>query len=68
MFFLAFLPTRISLYILLKKCTTPVKAIAISTGKNKENTGSKIVPKPNPEKNVNIEAIKATKQIKISST
>jgi hypothetical protein len=47
---LALLPTSNSLKILLKKCTTPVKAIANSIGKNNAKTGIKIVPKPNPEK------------------
>ena len=37
--------------------------MAISIGKNNEKTGNNIVPKPNPEKKVNIEAINATKQI-----
>jgi hypothetical protein len=36
-------------------------------GKNREKTGSKIVPRPNPEKKVRIEAKKATKQIIIYS-
>ena len=66
-FLLAFLPTNMSLKTLLKKCTTPVRAIANSTGKNKANTGNRIVPKPKPEKKVKIEARKATKQIMIYS-
>ena len=60
---LALLPTRNSLNILLKKCTTPVNAIANSIGKNKAKTGIKIVPKPNPEKKVKMEVKNATRQI-----
>jgi hypothetical protein len=52
-----------SLKILLKKCTIPVRAIANSMGKNRAKTGIKMVPKPNPEKNVRIEVKKATRQI-----
>jgi hypothetical protein len=33
--------------------------MAISTGKNRVNTGIKMVPSPNPEKKVKAEAIKA---------
>lgn len=60
---LALLPTRNSLKTLLKKCTTPVNAMANSIGKNNAKTGIKIVPKPNPEKNVRIEVKNATRQI-----
>jgi hypothetical protein len=49
--------------MLLKKCTTPVRAMANSIGKNNAKTGIKIVPKPNPEKNVRIEVKNATRQI-----
>jgi hypothetical protein len=55
------------LKILLKKCTTPVKAMASSTGKNTINTGVNIVPKPKPEKKVRIETRKATTEITIIS-
>ena len=40
-----------------------MKAIATSTGKKIIITGVKIVPKPNPEKNVSIAAKNATKLI-----
>ena len=60
---LALLPTRMSLKTLLKKCTTPVSAIANSIGKNNAKTGIKIVPNPNPEKKVRIAVKKATRQI-----
>ena len=60
---LACLPTRNSLNMLLKKCTTPVSAMANSIGKNSAKTGIKIVPKPNPEKKVRMEVKKATRQI-----
>lgn len=43
------------------------KAIAISTGKNTAKTGIKIVPRPNPEKNVRMAVIKATILITIKS-
>jgi hypothetical protein len=36
-----------------------VRAIAISTGKKSANTGSSIVPSPNPEKNVSMAVTKA---------
>ena len=66
-FLSACLPTRNNLKILLKKCTTPVRAIARSTGKKIINTGVRIVPSPKPEKNVRIAVIKATSDmIKIS--
>ena len=51
---LAFLPASMILNRLLEKWTTPVNAIAISIGKKIANTGIKIVPSPNPEKNVRI--------------
>ena len=60
---LALLPTRMSLKTLLKKCTTPVSAIANSIGKNNAKTGIKIVPNPNPEMKVRIEVKNATRQI-----
>lgn len=47
----------------MKKCTTPVSAIAKSTGKKRINTGERIVPSPKPEKNVSIEAKKAVRAI-----
>ena len=56
----AFLPTRNNLKILLKKCTTPVNAIARSTGKKIIKTGVRIVPNPNPEKKVRIATRNAT--------
>jgi hypothetical protein len=63
----AFLPTKNNLKILLKKWTTPVRAMAKSTGKNTINTGVSIVPKPNPEKKVRMAAKKAVRaMIKIS--
>jgi len=55
----AFLPTRKSLKILLKKWTIPVRAMASSTGKKIIITGVRIVPKPNPEKKVRIATKKA---------
>ena len=59
----ASLPTIISLKILLNKCTTPVKEMANSIGKNKAKTGIKIVPSPNPEKKVKIDVRNATRQM-----
>jgi hypothetical protein len=53
-------PTSINLKILFEKCTTPVSAIANSTGKKTINTGVRIVPNPNPEKKVRMAAKKAT--------
>lgn len=50
----ALLPTKTSLKTLLKKCTTPVNAIARSTGKKIIKTGVNNVPNPNPEKKVRI--------------
>jgi hypothetical protein len=41
------------------KVHQPVRAIATSTGKNMAKTGNSIVPSPNPEKKVSIEAKKA---------
>ena len=41
----------------------PVSAMANSTGKNRANAGSRIVPNPKPEKKVRMEAKNATKQI-----
>ena len=67
-FLSAFLPTRETLYRLLKKCTTPVKAIARSTGKNTIKIGVSNVPSPKPEKNVKIAAKNATKQMRKKST
>ena len=46
--------------MLFRKCTIPVRDMAISIGKNKINTGVRMVPKPNPEKNVRREAKNAT--------
>jgi len=48
----AFLPTRKILNRLLRKCTTPVSAMATSTGKKMANTGIRMVPRPKPEKRV----------------
>lgn len=45
--------------MLLKKWTTAVIAIANSTEKKAINTGAKMVPSPNPEKNVSMQAKKA---------
>ena len=47
--------------MLFKKCTNAVSKIDISGGKKRINAGNKIVPKPKPEKNVKIDAIKAVK-------
>ena len=49
--------------ILLQKWTIPVSDIAISGGKKISITGVRIVPNPNPEKNVNSAAKKATIEI-----
>ena len=59
----AFLTTKAILNRLLQKCTTPVKAMAKSTGKNRAKTGIKIVPNPNPEKKISREVAKAAKAI-----
>ena len=40
-----------------------VSEIAIGKGKNNKKAGVSSVPKPNPEKNVSIEAPNATKMI-----
>ncbi len=40
-----------------------VSIMASSTGKNTINTGTRIVPRPNPEKNVSKEAAKAVRGI-----
>lgn len=45
----------------------PVSPIANSTGKNIINTGVRIVPKPNPEKNVRMATKNATSGINIIS-
>lgn len=50
--------------MLLRKCTIAVKVIAISIGKNSAKTGTRIVPKPKPEKKVSNDANKETRQIK----
>lgn len=63
----AFFPTKIILKILLKKCTTPVKAIAKSTGKKIMKIGVRIVPSPKPEKKVSIATKNAAKDIIIIS-
>ncbi|GAA0714564.1 hypothetical protein GCM10009430_07940 [Aquimarina litoralis] len=65
---LAFFPTKNNLNTLLKKCTIPVKAMAISTGKKIIKTGVRMVPKPKPEKKVKIETKKATTEIMTIST
>jgi hypothetical protein len=52
---------------LLVKCTTPVSAMAISMGKKNTNTGVRIVPSPNPEKNVRMAVKKAAIDIIIIS-
>src|SRR5690606_19844044 len=63
----ACLPTRASLNRLLKKWTTPVSAMARSTGKKTMNTGVRMVPKPNPEKKVSTATTKAANdRIRIS--
>lgn len=62
-----FLPTNTILKRLLQKCTTPVSATAISTGKKMANTGAKIVPSPNPEKKVRMAAAKAASVMMIMS-
>jgi len=60
-------PTSIILKRLLKKCTTPVRAMESSTGKKNMNTGVRIVPNPKPEKKVKIATKKAiTETIMIS--
>lgn len=53
--------------ILLKKCTTPVRAIAKSVGKKIIKTGVRIVPSPKPEKNVRMATTKAAADIIIIS-
>ena len=53
-------PEMITLNRLLRKWTIQVITIASSSGKNRANTGSIIVPIQNPEKKVSIEAKKAT--------
>jgi hypothetical protein len=47
--------------MLLKKCTTPVSAMANSVGKKIIKTGVRMVPNPKPEKKVSMETPKATK-------
>jgi hypothetical protein len=47
----------------LKKWTTAVAAIATSIEKNKHITGNKIVPRPKPEKKVNVLPIKTVNRI-----
>jgi len=66
-FLSASFPTNTSLNILLSKCTIPVKAIAISTGKKITNTGVRIVPNPKPVKNVSSDAISAVAEMIIKS-
>ena len=44
--------TNANLNKLLAKCTTAVAPTATGRSKNKLNTGSMIVPSPNPEKKV----------------
>ena len=61
---LASFPTKYILKRLFSKCTTPVKAIAISKGKKSAKTGIRIVPSPKPEKKVSSDARNAAKQIK----
>lgn len=55
------LPVSSNLKMLLKKCTTPVSAMANSVGKNIIQTGVRMVPSPKPEKKVSMETPKATK-------
>lgn len=62
-----FLPTNVILNMLFEKCTTPVSAMAISIGKNMAKTGVKMVPSPNPEKNVKMAVKNAAKQMIIIS-
>ena len=64
---LIFFQTKINLKILLKKCTSPVKHIANSTGKKIINTGVSKVPKPKPEKNVRMAKKNAATDIIIIS-
>jgi hypothetical protein len=59
-----FLNVSVTLNKPLVKCTRAVVASAISGLKNKENTGKRIVPKPNPEKKVLNEAKNAVIAIK----
>ena len=66
-FLLNCLPTSNNLNILLLKWTIPVRPTATSIGKKKTKTGVSKVPKPNPEKNVRIDAEKATIDIKNTS-
>jgi hypothetical protein len=49
---------------LFTKCTTAVRPIAMSTGRNKAKAGMSSVPYPNPEKNDNNEARNATNPTK----
>lgn len=61
---LIFLNVKATLNKPLIKCTRAVVAKAISGLKNKENTGKRMVPKPNPEKKVLNEAKNAVIAIK----
>ena len=60
---LAFFAVSVSLNRLLRKCTTAVILIAVSSGKKIAKAGSRIVPNPKPEKKVSPEARKATMQM-----
>ncbi len=51
--------------MLFRKCTMAVRIMAVSIGKNKAKNGVRIVPRPNPEKKVSMEAINATIPIRI---
>ncbi len=62
---IACFPRRNNLKILFRKWTIAVNAIATSTGKKILNTGTSIVPSPNPENSVSPDARKATKPINI---
>jgi len=59
-----FLNVKVTLKKPLIKCTRAVVANAISRLKNKEKTGKRMVPSPNPEKKVLNEAKNALKAIR----
>ena len=64
---LAFKPTNPILKRLFNRCTMPVKAIATSISKKSINAGVRMVPRPNPEKNVRSDANAATTPMMINS-
>ena len=53
--------------MLFAKCTTAVAPMATGKSKNKLNTGSNRVPKPNPEKKVKADPNKTTTATMINS-